>query len=1388
MDRPVAREAANVGIVAALFAAGAAVGGSVGGAIGGVAGELLAGLVERGWVAARGRFLGDHGILEPDLQAAMRRAYGCAVDHLEHGWRQARGVEWRPGAGGDDRGASGLFDTLRLDASAALSDGGLRAATRDPVALEALGSRDLTRGALRGYLDDVLRWHDEGLDTFVRGGLEPAVAACFADELKANDRAWRAYQRLALAWLLNGIGQVRADQVLAAARQAEILASAERLEAALQRLEARPLDERDPSGEAVLDEIVAARDQILAELVERTARLEAVVVGEGDATRAAVAGVGERVDELGAELAEAAARRRAAAFERVEGFFRPFQDPARVFTHAFPLVGRDRQLALLTEFPASPQRVAILSAAGGVGKSRLLKEVLSRIGGTDGAPAVYMLADADAFESTMLDDLSGQTVLAVDDAHRQVGHLAGFLKAARRTSDQVRVVLAMRPHAVAEIRQLLLEARFTPEEVLEIQLPPLGRGALVALAREALGEDLAEQVVRIAGDSPLVTVVAARLLALHEIAPDRILDAEQAQAEIFGRFRDVLLGELGPDIDPAHAQAALELVAAIGPFRAYVDPLVERAAAFLGVPVDQLRRLVERLADAGALVQRGGELRVTPDLLSSYILKRAAVTNAGGSNGYTERVLAHFGDLATENLLGNLVDLLPREVLRFVRDILDRGPIEIPEPTLEAALSGVPTNPYEGLPPILRTLSSDPWLRGEAFDLLWRLGRDDRRAPNQNVDHPIRVLQDLGELRFGWDLAHYDALLDAVERWVGEPHAFAHRHSPLDVLDRLLEKDVSEFRAEGDRVVWREYRAVSTTFRDVRRRAIRVLAGLTRWDAPLVQYRALTSLLDALWSPDQLEAGRPVAGEVDARVRENDLIITAVRELLGRTDSRVLACAVEQRLRRMDRRTGGGSAGEPFRALLAVMPGDHAAKLARYLWLGWTQIHFFADEADYDRRAAAADEELRAVVAEVVAQEPAADRLKSRLERELGLITRYAVEPHPGYLLQTVAERHPGLALPLAELVVADPASPLAPYLPALLLPLRPADPAGFRRLVDAGIASSDPVVLAGVARVLCHVGWLDEADRSAVRRLAARPEPVVALGVLEALRRFPPEATAEVDEVTASVEIRSNPRLADALCEAYQPRAEAGMPRELWDALLEKLVPVLEVPEQGSATHDLVDLLVRSDPVRAVDFFVRRIRHSTSERDEGGDRYRPVPYARLSRFLSGQGNPDARRAALGRVAALMVEPDGLPRYWLAELFAIMAGGFDAVAVQVLDELLEEEGRYGIEQVQRLLEEAPGEFLFGHPEFVARLLEAARAAGADVLERLQDRLISVGARQQEMAVAGEPPRQFVGLRERATEAAALQPLESPLRALFERLADEAGDRMQAFLRNDDDPA
>lgn len=191
-----------------------------------------------------------------------------------------------------------------------------------------------------------------------------------------------------------------------------------------------------------------------------------------------------------------------------------------------------------------------------------------------------------------------------------------------------------------------------------------------------------------------------------------------------------------------------------------------------------------------------------------------------------------------------------------------------------------------------------------------------------------------------------------------------------------------------------------------------------------------------------------------------------------------------------------------------------------------------------------------------------------------------------------------------------------------------------------------------------------------------------------------------------------------------------------------------------------------------AVEFFVERISHEIVETGRAGERYLPVPFPRFTKFSASKANPEARRDALTRITHLMIEPEGLSRYWLSKLFAILAGEFDDVGLEVVEKLIAEEGRYGVQHASLLLKEAPSGFVFARATFVARLLGAAQAAGPDVLECVWVQLMAGASSGTEMVRPGEPPPQFSSLKQRAEAAAAEQTSEGLIRVFYEDLAKE----------------
>jgi hypothetical protein len=1064
---------------------------------------------------------------------------------------------------------------------------------------------------------------------------------------------------------------------------------------------------------------------------------------------------------------------RVSAFQPPDEFFAPFDDPTTIFTHALPLVGREDYLAQIEAFSKSPKRIVILPGRGGLGKSKILKEALLRVSGSDGAPAVRMLRDLNRFEREMANDLPAGTVLiVVDDAHR-MRDLATLLAVTREYSDRMQLALATRPQGLPAIRRLLRDARVSPEEILELpELPPLAAADTLTLAREILPNEMAsntDRLVRVTGDSPLATVVGAQLLVQQEIDPEQLVQADEAKRVIFDRFEDVQLGELSEELDRDLARQIVELVSAVGPFRLQHEALVERAATFLGIAPHDLRRALVLLKESGGLVEVDNAFRVTPDLLSEHILQKASVMPSGASTGFTDRIFAHFQEVGLDSFLTNLLNVQPEKVLEFARAFVATHDLEVPDVTFEEAFRGYLTNPIRELPAILLRLAADAHYLGEVLDVLWLLGRADKRPPHQYPEHPIRVLEDLATIRADKHPETYDAVLRAVRRWVGEPDAFAHRYSPLAILDKVLDREHVWVPSEWRRANPFEPGVSAVNVAEVRRRGIRMLRDLTSSADLVVQFQALGSLLAAMWSPEELWVQ---GDEGEVRRAENAEIAEAICDLLATSESPLVAYTVEERVRAM-RPGAAGEADALFRELIAAAPQDLDSRLVRYLRYGQVQRLFFPEEArlGLEPLHEAISHDISAVVQQLIDRERNAQAIKTRLERELEQIAQYGAEAKPREVLSVLAREHSAMAAPFAELLVNDPGSVLAASLDELLAPMRDLDPAAYQRIVEAALATADQVLLTAISHLLYRVGPLEPWERQAVQTLADARLPEIVPNIIRALRRFSAEAWPEALLVVAKLEIDADPDLADEFIDAFvglfAPHPDP-LPEDAYRVLLPKLVPVRRVGEQGSATHDLLAGLAVQDPERIVEFFLDRIRFATQQRREGNRDHDPVP-SRAS-FDLDQADPEARYRALARIADTMAyPPPGFYTYFLDELYVLMANGFDDLSVRVLEELVVREGRYGVEAAVYLLRQAPNGFVFERVEFLDHLLTAASAAGAEVLADVHHSLFTIAWAMPPFVPGAPAPQPTVEARNRAQEVAAGQPEGSLVRAFHEEL-------------------
>jgi hypothetical protein len=398
-------------------------------------------------------------------------------------------------------------------------------------------------------------------------------------------------------------------------------------------------------------------------------------------------------------------------------FFAPFRGKLATFSHDWSLVGRAASADdIIRRLIRGDKRGVLLVAPGGAGKSRMLKQVGDRLGTERPACTVLFHSPTEPVTAAALDSL-GRTpkVLIIDDAHDREDLAALFAFVADK-SNNTHLVIATRRYARARI--LAQAAHFALGDGLdEIELQPLSLGDTTELAAQVLdafeiSRDFAEPIARATRVCPLVTVMAARIVAKENLALPLAQDHDAFRNTILGKFAKVITGELGSPGEQNQITQVMKVAALVQPFVIDDAAFHKLLAQTTKLDEDAIAATLRLLREGGILFRRGAQYRLMPDLLGDYIIEQTCISGEGQLTSFAERV---FGS-APHPLMGHvLVNLGRLDWRRSGGDtakshMLDRLWQKLTvsggfhDPALEAASSAAPYQPHHALDFVVRLI------------------------------------------------------------------------------------------------------------------------------------------------------------------------------------------------------------------------------------------------------------------------------------------------------------------------------------------------------------------------------------------------------------------------------------------------------------------------------------------------------------------------------------------------------------------------------------------------------------------------------------------------------------------------------------------------------------
>jgi len=584
-------------------------------------------------------------------------------------------------------------------------------------------------------------------------------------------------------------------------------------------------------------------------------------------------------------------RSRATTFLEREIYFATFSDPASLRYHGWSRVGPAEPLEALQRFLADgTARVAIVSGPIGGGKSKLLYDATV---GYAGALHPYFVAPQAVITPEALAEIRAQHSLVFVDDAGDVDHIESII-AFLRSRPQSKLVLTVAGASSAGVHDSLLELGYRSDEICTIALKRLGRAATIALVQQVLGAespDVEEAVIRFASDTPLATILTTRVVRERHAGADAVHSEEAASDLVRALYRDVAIGKLSDEIDQAEVRAAMEVIAATGPAKLDDDTWLDLAAAFLGWDVPRLLRAIDAIDDAGVLLRRGFHYSLAPDILRQSVLLGACVAR-GRDTGFALRLYDYFpydtsflrnvalADIESQGEGGpplfapvwraveqhaassNSLDRLqlldhlehvayvkPNEVLHLCAYLVDHP----------AANDG--TQPYahihvithtavlRELPHVLQAvMMGEPARIGQCVRLLWRLAAIEKPDNPHAADAPRAIKELAGyDIQFGTQMA--EPILTAVTEMIRSGERDLERRSLLDLIEPALKRDVDDHMSRGTQLVIRRGIVPVSRVRDLRDRAIALVAETALGDDPGRTDKALKLLGDLLRDP-----------------------------------------------------------------------------------------------------------------------------------------------------------------------------------------------------------------------------------------------------------------------------------------------------------------------------------------------------------------------------------------------------------------------------------------------------------------------------------------------------------------------------------------------------------
>lgn len=1093
-------------------------------------------------------------------------------------------------------------------------------------------------------------------------------------------------------------------------------------------------------------------------------------------------------------------------------YFAPFRGRDAVFSHDWAMVGREAEIARLTEGLADEVEtpVVLLTGPGGMGKTRIIKEGVAAFQVKNKTTLVRFLSAARDVSRASLETLGhDRKVLVIDDAHDREG-LGVLIEYAADPANKTRLLIATRPYAEQRIRNEL--AIFNIVDPMTIALQRQSKAELKQLITQVLdafgGDDhLANAISEIAQDSPLIAAMAARVVARDGIPPELARREKNLRQIMLSRFTKVITGNLGAATDAPVLHAVMEVLAVIQPF--HVD---DRSVADLiaktrpTVTVTDVTRALKILIDGGVIFKRGHLYRLMPDLLGDFLIEESCVGADGALTPFALQIAEEVGHQKLEQVLVNLgrMDWRLSEGDPSASKLLDpiwtalRGidseydgrlqAIEAvayyqPGQALDFVEAMIAKNQiYRQFGTILRRIALSAEHRTAALRLLWDLGRDNARDLGPNPDHPIRILADL----IGYEEHKSFAFNEDLSRFafglLEEPDAWNSIYSPLDLLEPLLSGQGMTTHSTGRGFSLTPFFVDHAVVASLRERVIDSAITLLSSDHPRTARRAALFLNSAIRAPyGMLNTVAPE--ELDqAYHREFSGTIAKISRLVDQGELEPWTLIGLIRSLSWHAQFDEGALGDAVRDIFAAMPGSIDFRLYGALsdgaeWNFAGQIAYEDWEEDKDWQEAFAEELIR--------QFEPASLLEAISERLQKLDAAGEATGQSGQLIDKLITADPRVGDALIDIVRSNPSHRLRFFIGIAVGAKLENEPEEGRRLVALLLDDPDDNLRQGAARALIGLKRpYGDADHALLERALQSEDAHVASIAITAVRTWRNLLPRAIINFALMVRFDQEPLLLDHVAGLLCSQRKTLLTRLQDNDVTLLLSRMQRLPRiDGHYVEEILQHLAEHHAAALAEFLFARADWSLT-REEREDDFSVLGFAARRDHLGFEKSPALATILAAAWSWLRAHDDdsGWAHYRRASLIAKMFRPDDDRIVAFFGAVLARADAVDLRWIARIVRHGHHRFPFKHQAFVLRYFDRCKQIDQEAVTFGLDQFSAGALSGGWSGSVGEPMPRDLSARDNANTILAKMSRLSPAFPLYKEILAHAERNIQRSIQ------